>query len=79
MDIPYEFGMWQIANKTLNITAVNSNNITVGIDATPFDPFVIPAITATQPASISPAGSRNLAIDNNTQNVPFKSLNDVGN
>jgi len=77
--IPYSYGMFQLANKTLAITAVSGNNFTFGIDSTFFDPFVIPPSTAETPASFASAGSRNLALDNTTRQVPFQSLNNRGN
>lgn len=79
MVVPRSYGMEQIAGKTLKITAVNGNNLSVNIDSNQFDPFIIPAITAEQPASIAPSGSRNLQFSNNTNQIGFQNLNNIGN
>ncbi len=79
LNVPRSFGMWQIDGKTVQITAVSGSNITVPLDSTNYDAFVIPASTAEQPASLSPAGSRNLTLGNNTIQVPFQNLSNTGN
>lgn len=77
--IPFNYGMQQANGLTGQIILVNGNDVTVDIDSTQFDPFSIPVV-GEQPASLSPAGSRNLPFNNVTTNViPFKSLNNVGN
>lgn len=77
--IPHSYGMQQASGLTRQITAVNGSQISLNIDSSGFDPFVIPASTAEQPASLSPAGSRNLLFNNQTGQVPFQSLNNTGN
>ncbi len=83
LNIPTQYGMQQAAGKTVGIISVNDNLFIMGIDSSNFDPFVIPdpdsLPTPIQPASFSPAGSRNLEYNNQTNNVPFKSLNNQGN
>ncbi len=74
LNVPKSFGMYQINGQVAKVTAVNGSNITVPIDSTQYDPFVIPASTAEQPASLSPAGSRNLTLGNNNTQVPFQNL-----
>ena len=78
--IPYSYGMFQANRLQGLILSVVGPTITLAIDSTNFDPFVIPAITAEQPASIAPSGSRNTQFNNTTgYNLPFKSLNNIGN
>jgi hypothetical protein len=83
--VPYAYGMFQANNLTGTILGIVNNgstaDMTLNINSSRFDTFVVPAdgffIT---PASISPAGSRNLQYDNTNINfVPFKSLNNRGN
>lgn len=77
--IPSSYGMQQLSGQTAKISLVSGLNFTFLIDSSLFDPFVVPAITAQQPASIAPAGSNNLTFDNTTGRVPFQSLNNIGN
>ena len=70
--IPNSFGMWQANNKIATVTAVSGSNITVNIDSSQFDAFVVPAITAEQPASLASSGSRNLQYNNFTNQVAFQ-------
>lgn len=77
--VPFTYGMYQINSLTGQIIAVDSTNLllTVNIDSTKFDPFITPAFRAEQPATLSPAGSKNIY---NFTTVPFHSLNgQVGN
>jgi hypothetical protein len=77
--VPSDYGMEQINAKTAEIISVDPTNLifTVAIDTTVFDPFVIPTTSKQVPASLAPAGSRNLY---NTQQVPFRSVNgQIGN
>lgn len=76
--IPISFGMWQANNLVATILSVIGNIIKVNIDSTYFDPFVVPS-GGTQPASLSPNGSRNYQYSNSSNIVPFKNLNNVGN
>lgn len=77
--VPASYGMTQINQMTGVIVAINGLNFAINIDATQFDTFVIPSPFAEQPATIAPAGSRNLEYSNFTNKVPFQSLNNVGN
>jgi hypothetical protein len=76
--VPYNYGMFQANGLVGTITAINGNTWTLNLDSSQFDPFVIPA-TGEQPASVSPNGSRNLQYNNQTGQVPFQSLNNIGN
>lgn len=78
--IPRSYGMYQANFRVGSIQAINGFNFTLNIDSSLFDPFVIPVSIAEGPASLSPAGSRNLQYNNNNINiVPFKNLNNIGN
>lgn len=78
LTIPVNYGMWQANGLKPTITAVSGNNISVNVDSTQFDPFVVPP-SGEQPASLAPTGSRNLQYGNTTNQVGFQSLNNVGN
>ncbi len=77
--VPKTYGMFQANNLVGTITSINGLNFTLNLDSSLFDPFVIPSGNVEQPASISPNGSRNLQYNNNTNLVPFQSLNNIGN
>jgi hypothetical protein len=78
--VPQSYGMYQANGLTGTITAINGSNFTLNINSSQFDAFVIPSGNAETPASISPAGSRNLQYTNGTNlSVPFQSLNNIGN
>jgi hypothetical protein len=77
--VPVTYGMWQINGKVAQITAVNGQEFTVNINGSQFDPFVIPAPGSLGPATIAPFGSQNLQFSNTTNQVPFQSLNNIGN
>lgn len=77
--VPYSYKMFQANGLQGKILSLSGLTMTLDIDSSLFDPFVIPASTAEQPASLAPAGSRNLAYDNTTKLVPFQSLNNRGN
>lgn len=79
LNVPYTFGMFQANGLVGTIISINNDQFTLNIDSSLFDPFVIPAVTAEQPASLSPNGSRNLQYSNLTSSVPFQSLNNLGN
>jgi len=70
--VPKNYGMIQANGLTGEITNIN---------ALDFDVFTVPPTLSAveKPASLSPAGSRNLVINNNTQRVPFQNLNNIGN
>jgi hypothetical protein len=71
--------MIQANNLVGTITAINGLNFTLNLDSSLFDPFVIPTGNVEQPATIAPFGSRNLQYNNQTDLVPFQSLNNIGN
>jgi len=77
--IPRPYGMFQANGLTGKIISINGSDWSLDIDSTGFDSFSIPAGNAQTPASVSPAGSRNLQYTNNTEQVPFQSYNNVGN
>lgn len=74
LTVPPLYGMIQANEKTGEITAINGTQFTLDINATGFDTFVNPGISfppPARPASLSPAGSRNIY---NTVSDPFRSL-----
>jgi hypothetical protein len=78
--VPYDYGMTQANDLTVEIESIDGLNFYVDVDSTLFDPFVTPeSIYLPQPASLSPAGSRNLQYNNFTRQVPFQSLGNFGN
>ena len=77
--VPVTYKMIQANNLVGTITAINGADFTLNLDSSQFDAFVIPSGNAETPASISPFGSRNLEYNNLTDNVPFQSLNNIGN
>ncbi len=79
LTVPYTYGMFQANGLTGKIIAINGLDFTLNIDASQFDPFVIPMGNVAEPASFAPAGSRNLEYSNNTNLVAFQPLNNVGN
>lgn len=79
LNVPYVFGMFQANNLVSTIIEINGLNFSLNIDSRKFDAFSIPVGTRFGPATIAPAGSRNLTYDNLTNQVPFQSLNNIGN
>lgn len=77
--VPRTYGMYQANNLVGTIKAINGLDWVLSLDSSLFDAFVIPSGNVEIPASISPAGSRNLQYDNTTDLVPFQSLNNIGN
>ena len=78
--VPRAYGMNQADGLIGTITGVSGNDLILDLDSSLFDAFVSsPPVKATQPASISPAGSRNYEYSNSSSNVPFQSLNNLGN
>jgi hypothetical protein len=74
--IPVTYMMQQANNRVATILSVSGNNLTLNIDSTLFDPFVVPGPYVLQPATLAPNGSRNLQYDNtNYKIVPFQNLN----
>lgn len=78
--VPINYGMFQADGLVGSILGIDENDFTLDINSSLFDTFSIPNgdfyIT---PASISPFGSRNLQYNNETNLVPFQSLNNIGN
>lgn len=79
--IPRTYGMYQANNLVGTIMAINNDEFTLNINSSQFDAFSVPAgITVEQPATISPAGSRNYQYTNGSSlAVPFHSYNNIGN
>ena len=80
LNVPASYKMVEANQMTGEILAIDGLNFTVSIDATNFSSFIAPnpsaIITPVQPATLGPAGSRNIY---NTTQEPFKSLNNEGN
>lgn len=80
LNIPRSYGMSQANGLVGTITSISDSSFSLNIDSSLFDVFAVPVSTTDGPASISPAGSRNLTYTNGTSNtVPFQSLNNIGN
>lgn len=79
LTVPITYKMIQADGLVGQILSVAGSDLTLDIDSTLFDPFVVPSGNVIQPASLAPDGSRNLTLDNQTRLVPFQSLNDRGN
>jgi hypothetical protein len=77
--VPRTWGMYQANGLTGKIIQIGALTMTLNIDSTRFDVFVDGSATSETPASLSPAGSQNLEYDNTTRDVPFQSLNNIGN
>lgn len=77
--VPKTYGMYQANGLIGTILSINGNVFTLNLDSTLFDTFSIPSSQVGSPASLSPYGSRNLQYDNTTDQVPFQSLNNIGN
>lgn len=78
LNIPYEYGMQQANGLTVKILEIDDLNFYVDLNTVNFDPFVVPA-SPTQQAGFAPSGSQNLEFSNQTNRLPFQSLNDRGN
>ncbi len=76
--VPESYGMYQINGLAGEVLSISAQDFIVNIDTTAFSPFVTPSSNSQviKPASISPAGSRNLY---NFTTVPFHSLGNFGN
>jgi hypothetical protein len=80
LTVPRSYGMFQANGLQGEILSITGSDFALKLDSSLFDLFVIPSgIRVEQPASISPAGSRNLQYSNLTRDVPFQSLNNIGN
>ncbi len=71
--------MYQANGLVGTITAISGSDFTLDIDSSQFDTFTVPSGNEEQPATISPAGSRNYQYNNTSKLVPFQALNNVGN
>lgn len=77
--VPRSWGMYQANGVTARIMSVSDPAMMIDLDTTYFDTFVDGSATSETPASIAPAGSRNLIYSNLTRQVPFQSLNNIVN
>ena len=78
LTIPFEYGMQQANGLTVKILVVDNLDFYVDMNSINFDSFVIPG-DPDQPATFAPAGSSNLAYSNNTNQIAFQCLNNIGN
>jgi len=79
LNIPVSYGMWQANGLTAKIISTGVSTLTLNVDSSQFDAFVIPPSGAEAPATVAPAGSQNLEFSNLTSRVPFQNLNNIGN
>jgi len=79
LTVPYSYGMFQANGLVGKIIDTSNFVFKLDIDSSQFDAFTLPSGNVQQPASLAPAGSRNLEFSNNTDQVPFQSLNNKGN
>lgn len=79
LTVPITYGMLQANGLIGQIIDVDGSDLYLNIDSRNFDVFSVPSTGEYQPASLAPAGSRNLQLDNSTGQVPFQSLNNIGN
>lgn len=81
--IPINYGMQQANGLTGQIIRIDdqANILYLNIDSNNFDQFSVPSngTYIAKPASLSPAGSRNLTLGNNDNFVPFQNLSNQGN
>ena len=79
LTIPRTWGMYQANGLVGHIMDVDSTTMQLDIDSNYFDAFVDGSATSVTPASLAPAGARNLEFNNTSRQVPFQSLNNRGN
>ncbi len=79
LTVPKTWGMYQANGMTVKILSINSTTMLLDLDTTNFDAFIDGSSGPETPASLAPAGSRNLEYNNGTNQVPFQSLNNIGN
>lgn len=79
LNVPYIYKMFQANGLVGTILAINGFDWSLNIDSRLFDAFVVPSSGFGVPATITPNGSRNLTYSNVTNQVPFQSLNNIGN
>lgn len=78
--IPSSYGMQQANGLQGRIMTIIDNVFYLDIDSTYFDIFSVPSgILIPQPASMAPAGSRNLEYNNDANRVGFQNLFNSGN
>ena len=79
LSVPATYGMFQANGLTGAIVKIVGLNFSVNIDSRQFDIFSIPPLGEEQPATFSPAGSRNLDLTNQNILEPFQSGTTTGN
>jgi hypothetical protein len=79
LTVPVTYKMIQADGLIGQVLDNTGLNITLNIDSSLFDAFVVPSGNVIQPASFAPSGSRNLAFSNSTNQIGFQSLNNTGN
>ncbi len=79
LTVPKTWGMYQANGLTVKILSVGASTMILDLDSTNFDTFINGSSSSETPASLSPAGSRNLEFSNTTNDVPFQSFNNIGN
>ena len=79
LTVPITYKMFQANGLTGRIISSSADALVLDIDSRLFDTFLVPSGNVVQPATIAPAGSQNLQLDNTSAQVPFQSLNNVGN
>ena len=80
MFVPPAYGMIQANGLQPTILAIDGDTFYLDVDSRLFDAFSVPVVSSIGPATIAPAGSRNVQYGNYTQfYVPFRSLNNIGN
>ncbi len=79
LTVPRPWGMYQANGLTVKIISINRTTMLLDLDTTNFDQFLDGSSSSVTPASLAPAGSRNLEFNNQTNDVPFQSLNNIGN
>ena len=77
--VPWDYGMWQANNLVGTILEIDGLDFTIDLTSTYFDVFSVPSGNVAAPATLCPNGSRNLQYSNDTNAVPFQSLNNIGN
>lgn len=79
LNVPSTYKMFQADQLTGEILAINGTDFTVNINSSSFDAFVAPGLGVSQPATLAPAGSRNMELDNTKITEPFHALSNSGN
>ena len=79
LSVPRTWGMYQANGMTGRIMAIGSSTMTLNIDSSMFDPFIYNPTSNETPASLAPSGSQNVQFNNTTMDMPFQSLNNIGN